>query len=207
MVPAQTPRPVPLGELDVLRQGRSGNERTRTPRGPIRARPPVVTMTCMAKRNYLVEGGSGTGKSSVCQELRRRGYNAVDGDNELAYQGEPETGTPTEGDIRYEHHIWDVAKVRELAADTTNEVTFFCGGSRNLHKFLDLFDKVIVLDVDAETLEHRLRNRGAWGGDAQQREFILRLHATRAGVPEGTIIDTARPLSEVVDTVLKLADS
>jgi predicted ATPase len=28
----------------------------------------------MAKRNYLVEGVSGTGKSSVCDELRRRGY-------------------------------------------------------------------------------------------------------------------------------------
>jgi predicted ATPase len=28
----------------------------------------------MAKRNYLVEGGSGTGKSSVCDELQKRGY-------------------------------------------------------------------------------------------------------------------------------------
>ena len=164
-------------------------------------------MTRMAKRNYLVDGSSGTGKSSVCHELRRRGYKAVDGDNELAYQGDPETGTPTEGDIRYEHHIWDVAKLRELAADTTEELTFFCGGSRNLHKFLDVFDKVIVLDVDAETLDQRLRNRGEWGGDDQQRAFILRLHATKDTLPEGTIIDTARPLSEVVDTILKYADA
>jgi broad-specificity NMP kinase len=109
----------------------------------------------MAKRNYLVEGGSGTGKSTVCHELRRRGYKAIDGDNELAYQGDPETGQPTEGDIRYEH-IWNVAKVREIAADTADEVAFFCGGSRNLAKFLDVFDKVIVLDVNAEILEQRL---------------------------------------------------
>ena len=28
----------------------------------------------MGKRNYLIEGVSGTGKTSVCHELRRRGY-------------------------------------------------------------------------------------------------------------------------------------
>jgi broad-specificity NMP kinase len=50
----------------------------------------------MAKRNYLVEGVSGTGKSSVCDELRRRGYKAINGDRELAYQGDPETGKRTE---------------------------------------------------------------------------------------------------------------
>ena len=31
----------------------------------------------MAKRNYLVERVSGTGKSSVCDELRRRGYKVI----------------------------------------------------------------------------------------------------------------------------------
>jgi broad-specificity NMP kinase len=41
----------------------------------------------MAKKNYLVEGVSGTGKSSVCDELQRRGYKAINGDRELAYQG------------------------------------------------------------------------------------------------------------------------
>jgi hypothetical protein len=57
----------------------------------------------MGKRNYLIEGISGTGKSAVCRELRRRGYAAVDGDNELAYQGDPQTGEKTEG-FGHEHH-------------------------------------------------------------------------------------------------------
>lgn len=158
----------------------------------------------MAKRNYLVEGGSGTGKSSVFRELRKRGYKAIDGDNELAYQGDPETGRRT-GGASYEHHIWDVAKVREIAADTDDEVAFFCGGSRNFHKFLDIFDKVIVLDVDTETLKQRLAGRASddWGGNEAEREFILRLHATKRDIPEGTIIDTARPLDEVVDAIVR----
>jgi broad-specificity NMP kinase len=33
--------------------------------------------------NYLIEGVSGTGKSSVCNELRRRGYHSIKGDREL----------------------------------------------------------------------------------------------------------------------------
>lgn len=157
----------------------------------------------MAKRNYLVEGGSGTGKSSVCRELRKRGYQAVDGDNELAYQGDPETGHRTEG-FGHENHIWDVAEVREIAADTTEEIAFFCGGSRNFTKFLDVFDLVIVLDVDTATLKRRLADREAddWGGNDEQKEFILRLHATKEDIPEGTVIDTARPLDEVVDAIL-----
>jgi broad-specificity NMP kinase len=77
----------------------------------------------MAKRNYLVEGVSGTGKSSVCNELRKRGYKAVNGDMELAYQGDPETGKRT-NDYGHEYRIWDVDKVREIAANKEGEVTF-----------------------------------------------------------------------------------
>jgi hypothetical protein len=33
-------------------------------------------------------------KVRVCKELQRRGYFAINGDSELAYQGDPETGKP-----------------------------------------------------------------------------------------------------------------
>jgi broad-specificity NMP kinase len=59
----------------------------------------------MGIRNYLIEGVSGTGKTSVCKELQRRGYHAINGDNELAYQGDPETGKPKDGG-GHENHIW-----------------------------------------------------------------------------------------------------
>ncbi len=38
----------------------------------------------MGVRNYLIEGVSGTGKTTVCDELRRRGYHAIHGDRELS---------------------------------------------------------------------------------------------------------------------------
>lgn len=158
----------------------------------------------MAKRNYLIEGGSGTGKSAVWEELLTRGYKAINGDRELAYQGDPETGKPTEGSSPW-HHIWDVDTVRKIVANKEDEIAFFCGGSRNFAKFIDLFDKVFVLDVDSETLKKRLASREAddWGGTDEQKEFILRLHTANDTIPEGIIINTARPLTEVVDAIIE----
>ncbi len=49
----------------------------------------------MGIRNYLIEGVSGAGKTEVCTELQRRGYQAFHGDRELVYRGDPETGLPT----------------------------------------------------------------------------------------------------------------
>ncbi|WP_243885860.1 nucleoside kinase [Cellulomonas fengjieae] len=119
----------------------------------------------MGRANYLVEGLSGTGKTSVCDELRRRGFQAIHGDRELAYPGDPRTGEPFETSGR-DDHIWDVAKVRALVADQHEAVTFFCGGSRNFPGFLDAFDAVFVLEVDLPTLHRSTRGRtrsGAMG--------------------------------------------
>ena len=122
----------------------------------------------MGVRNYLVEGVSGTGKTSVCSELERRGYHAINGDRELAYQGDPETGEPTDG-LRHEHHLWHIDKVKSLIANQDDPVTFFCGGSRNFPKFIDLFDGVFVLEVDAATLNRRLAERLMMSGAGNNR--------------------------------------
>jgi hypothetical protein len=159
----------------------------------------------MGVRNYLIEGGSCTGKSAVWAELRRRGHHAVNGDRELAYQGDPETGEPTDGRT-HEHHIWDVGKVRALIADRDEPVTFFCGGSRNVSRFIDLFDGVFVLDIDLDTLNRRLARRtdDDWGARQDERDLVVRLHQTKEDIPRnGTVIDATMPLARVVDEILR----
>ena len=167
----------------------------------------------MGRKNYLIEGGSGTGKTAVCNELRRRGYQAINGDRELAYQGNPETGEPV-GEISgvavHGHHLWRVDQVRALAADQREAVTFFCGGSRNLAKFIDLFDAVFVLEVDLETLKRRLDQRpeDEWGGRRTERDLIEHLHQTREEIPPGGIaVDATAPLARVVDDILRRVQS
>ncbi|MCM2998607.1 AAA family ATPase [Paenibacillus cellulositrophicus] len=159
----------------------------------------------MGIRNYLIEGVSGTGKTSVCKELQRRGYHAIHGDRELAYQGDPETGIRTDG-ITHEHHIWHVDKVKALVANQDEAVTFFCGGSRNFSKFIDLFDGVFVLDVDLDTLNrrHDERPEDEWGGKPSERKLIARLHQTKEDIPKnGMIIDATTPIEHVVDEIIR----
>lgn len=159
----------------------------------------------MGVTNYLVEGVSGTGKSSVCAELQRRGYHAINGDAMLAYQGDPVTGAPLPGFV-HEHHIWDVARVRSLMADQRHTATFFCGGSRNFQSFIALFDDVFVLQVDVDTLIGRLEQRSVdeWGGRPEERELVLRLHRTQEDVPgDAILIDATAPLEHVVDDILR----
>jgi adenylate kinase family enzyme len=82
----------------------------------------------MGIKNYLIEGGSGTGKTSVATELERRGYHVVHGDRKLAYYGDIETGEPLDWpapesgidriEWGYAHWIWPVDTVKALLADT-----------------------------------------------------------------------------------------
>ena len=173
----------------------------------------------MAVRNILIEGVSGAGKTTVAEELERRGFHVVHGDRTLAYVGDPDTGAPATRPLglagtdlmswSQAHHLWDVEQVESLIADRTRSVTFFCGGSRNWASFIERFDAVFVLDVDAATLDDRLRRRplDEFGGGPGEREFVLGLHATRQDVPRtGITVDATAPVAEVVDAILAQCD-
>lgn len=123
----------------------------------------------MGLRNYLIEGVSCAGKTSVCDELLRRGYHAIHGERQLAYRGDPRTGEPVDGNAPG-LHIWDIDQVRALVADHSHTVTFFCGGSRNSDRFIDMFDGVFVIEIDLDTLNQRLaaRPKDEWGGTASE---------------------------------------
>lgn len=155
------------------------------------------------------------GKTTVAEELQRRGYHVIHGDRVLAYHGDPETGEPLDvpahGSVTdnvtwgYEHWIWPVDKVKSLVADQRNAMSFFCGHSRNFRHFIDLFDEVFVLDVDLATLNRRLARRpeDEFGGKPAERELIARMHATKEDMPTGgVVIDATAPLERVVDEIL-----
>jgi broad-specificity NMP kinase len=162
----------------------------------------------MGTRNYLVEGVSGTGKTAVCKELQQRGYCAINGDTELAYQGDPETGKPTDG-LTHEHHIWHVDRVKALVANQHEAVAFFCGGSRNFQIYR-LIDGVFVLEVDLDTLNRRLdkRTENEWDGKQAERELIARLHQTKEDITKnGIFIDATAPIAHVVDEIVRQSEA
>ena len=163
----------------------------------------------MPGRTILVTGGSCTGKSTVCRELERRGVRTVDGDRDLAYQGDPVTAerlsTPVTGPASHWHHLWDVTRARNLAA-AAGEVVIFCGDARNLDDVLDVFDEIVVLQIDETTLRRRLESRPAteFGATPGERDLVLRLHREPDRWPSrSTVIDATRPVEDVVDDLLR----
>lgn len=173
----------------------------------------------MGLKNYLIDGGSGTGKTAVAEELQRRGYHVIHGDRELAYRGNPETGEAVDEPAHMsemdkilwhsKHHIWNIDKVKVVIADHSCEISFFCGGSRNSFRFINLLDGVFILEVDdLNTLYRRIDERVArdptdFGGKPEEKEIIAQLHATKEGLPRaGIVIDSTAPLEHVVDEIL-----
>ena len=162
----------------------------------------------MGGKNYLIDGVSCAGKTTVGEELQRRGYEVIHGDRELAYWGDLNSGKSVDGSAdEHGSWIWDVAKVKALTADQTHAVTFFCGGSRNSERFIDLFDELFVLEIDLATLNRRLaaRPKDEWGGTASEGEAFARLqHATRESLPKNAVeIDATVPLLSVVGAILE----
>src|SRR5678816_4381182 len=114
----------------------------------------------MGVKNYLIDGVSCAGKTTVCDELQRRDYHAIHGDRELAYWGDPKTGEPVNG-CAGEHRtwMWNVEKVRALVADQRHAATFFCGGSMYSDSITALLHGVFFLKIDLYTPTRRLAAR------------------------------------------------
>ena len=126
----------------------------------------------MAKRNYLVEGLSGAGKSSVYEELIRRGYKAISTDRAWAHHADSDTGLPG-ALIRYS--MWDQQRAVSELQNPEPEVLFVCGSGRNRDRFLPYFTKVFNLRIDDETMRRRLRERtnNEFGKQPEEVELML----------------------------------
>ena len=146
----------------------------------------------MAQRNFLVEGLSGAGKSSVYEELIQRGYKAV----------------TTDRAWKYRNDLWDEQKALSELENPEPDVLFVCGSSRNRDRFLPYFAEVFNLRIDDDTMRRRLRERTNNDFGKQPEELELMLTLNRSGArPAGAIdIDATQPLRQVVDELLRLAN-
>jgi hypothetical protein len=172
----------------------------------------------MARRNYLVEGLSGAGKSSVYEELVRRGYAAISTDRAWGFHAGPDTGLPG-GPMRFDTWMWDRQKaVRELESPRPGAL-FVCGSSRNRDDFLPYFTRIFNLRIDNDTMRRRLQERIVTDFDKlppsharmwtpmqpEEVERMLELNRNDEK-PAGAIdIDASQPLNQVVDDLLRLA--
>ena len=150
-------------------------------------------------KRILVTGMSGTGKSSVIEELVARGYKAVDTDDGFC-EIQPDG-----------RQLWRKDAIEELLATEDADVLFVAGCEENQRRFHPRFDHIVLLSAPLETMVERLRTRrnnpygktplefGRFLDDVEAVEPLLR----RAAAHE---VRTTAPLDEVVATILHLVD-
>ncbi|MFL5950099.1 MAG: nucleoside kinase [Gaiellaceae bacterium] len=152
----------------------------------------------MAQRNFLVDGLSGTGKSSVYDELVRRGYSAISSDRAWAYNAGP---------IRHDTFMWDEQKAVAELESPEPDMLFVCGSSRNRDRFLAYFTKIFNLRIDDDTMRRRLEERtdADWALGQEGVELMLALNRNGEKAAGAVDVDATQPLQQVVDEVLRLA--
>ena len=157
-------------------------------------------------KTYLIEGVSGTGKTSVCEELVRRGYKAIEADEEIAHYADPKTGLPTEEKMP-DNWLWNEENFLNAIKSEDYKPVFVCGGAMNQEDFRHHFDKVFTLLIDDETLKYRLATRTNNDFGKHPDGLALQLEWNRGAVKysqeRGTIlIDATKSVSDVVDEIL-----
>jgi hypothetical protein len=160
----------------------------------------------VAKQNFLVEGLSGTGKSSVHDELVRRGYPAVSTDRSWSYSADPDTGLPG-GPGGHDTWMWDRDKALADLESPEPDVLFVCGSSRNRDQFLSHFTRVFNLRIHDDTMRRRLeaRTEDDWSLGQVGVDLMLGLNRTDEGPVGATQVDATQPLDVVVDEILRVA--
>lgn len=131
--------------------------------------------------SFLVTGWSGTGKSTICKELLKKGVEAIDTDrvNGLCSWVSKETGEKygtkcpepfTSG--KYDWN-WDET-ILQKNLDTYKDAVF-CGSANNALRFFDLFSKVFVLNLSEHEQRRRMTERTEhnFGQDIETQNAVI----------------------------------
>jgi shikimate kinase len=160
-------------------------------------------------KRVLITGMSGTGKSSVIQELAARGYQAHDLDtpewSEWIDADPSDVLTPTPG----KDWVWREDRVRALLSRPQDGTLFIGGCAENMGRLLQLIDTVVLLSAPIATIMERLRTRSAdsYGSVAEERRRVTDLIATIEPLLRKSAdyeIDTRRSVDATVDEILRL---
>ena len=166
----------------------------------------------------FVTGISGSGKSTVREELVRRGFEAYDTDeHEIAQWRHRVSGeiTPLVAEAHrtpefIAENDWraDPERLRVLWRDAVSRTIFVCGSVGNDDEVLPFFEKVFVLSIDEATMRHRLETRTTHDFGTRPHELELLL-AWRHAIDEhylrlgAIIVDGSRPPPLIVDEILR----
>ena len=135
-------------------------------------------------KSILVTGIAGSGKSTVCAELKNLGFEAYDIEDLPGFfeMIDRKTGKPP---LKYDNDDLAIVKQNEWICDTTklerlifnnkSGIVFYCGTGENLSKVYSLFDKVFLLVANKTVLKERLSERpvGDFGRKSDVQKWVF----------------------------------
>jgi shikimate kinase len=141
----------------------------------------------------LITGMSGVGKSSLLDELSRRGYRTVDTDHGDYHQR-------VDGES-----LWREDRIAALLS--SDGPLFVQGTTRNQVVFYPLFDHIVLLSAPAEVLVDRLRSRttNPYGKDpADVAETLGYLETVEPLLRQAATLEvvTTVPVEQIADIVV-----
>jgi adenylate kinase family enzyme len=169
---------------------------------------------------FYITGIAGSGKSEICKQLKLRGYEAYDTDddglakwhNNKSGYVHPKSSVKSEDRTKafLKRHSWKVprSEIESLADHAHDKSIFLCGVVGDEKEIRNLFKDVFALVIDDQTLKRRLltRTNNDWGKQPHELKLVLKWQhdSLKSYRKFGyTRIDAAKPIPTVVNNILK----
>ena len=185
--------------------------------------PPLLIIM---KKVYIT-GVPGIGKSTIVKELNKRGIFAFDIDfaEGLCDWRNEKTNEKVNGDGPHtiewlRENVWfcDGEKLKELLSqdkpsfakgyDRAREIIVAAGIAKNQNEYLDLFDKVFLLQCSEETFLSRMANRkgdNEFGKSELERQYVLNFYKDfeQKLIARGAVVINAEePLEVILNNII-----
>ena len=171
---------------------------------------------------FFITGIAGAGKSTVLSELKRRGYEVHDADENLSsweHKVTRERVSASDHKLStdptfFEEHDWyiDKAGVEKLANEAADKTVFLGGSVANEDEVWECFNEVFCLFVGDETLELRIKNRidKDFGKSDHELAHLLKLNQQvkdKYSSLGAIMINATKPVGDIADEVVRIAEA
>ena len=135
-------------------------------------------------KSVLVTGVPGSGKTAICEELKKMGHKAYNIEemsgffkmvNKKTRKSAKDYNNYNLESVKQHDWICNKKKLQQLIKKNSQGIVFYCGTASNIDDLLPLFDKAFLLKVNEKTLRKRLSTRtsNSFGRTSEVQKWVF----------------------------------